>query len=89
MQSVRIIVDNLKCGGCEHSIKRRLLLEDRVKNVDIEIENSLVIIKGKALNENHFIDILTSMGYPPKGSTNLLQSVKSYVSCAIGKWSKS
>ncbi len=85
-------VENIKCGGCANGITQKLLSIDIVNNVSVDIEIGQVTVDTVEISENHrntILAVLTSMGYPEKGSVEGLSSVKakatSYVSCAIGK----
>lgn len=86
----KVIVQNLKCGGCAHTISTKIAELNGVENVEITVENSTVGFTYK--NEDNLISVkdkLSSLGYPIEGDKNSLTSkVKSFVSCATGKISK-
>ena len=42
MKTVKIKIENLKCNGCASTIKKGLLKLDEVKNVKVNVEQSLV-----------------------------------------------
>ncbi|WP_029933927.1 heavy-metal-associated domain-containing protein [Thiomicrospira pelophila] len=88
----RLNVDNIKCGGCAHSIVSKLSGLDGVTDVTVDVEQGQVTFSSK----NELIDQvkseLKSIGYPVAGSLEGLGAVgakaKSFVSCAIGKVTK-
>lgn len=88
----RLNVDNIKCGGCAHSIVSKLSALEGVSDVSVEIEQGQVVFSSK----NELIDQvklhLKNMGYPEAGSVEGLGAAgakaKSFVSCAIGKMTK-
>jgi len=83
-----IKVVNIKCGGCENSIKSALeskgfkvLRVDAMKQ-EVEVENGDIETAKK---------ILGSMGYPAEGTKeaeSFLKKAQSYVSCMIGRIKK-
>ncbi len=80
-------VVNLKCGGCERSIKDRLG-KAGMQDVIVSINNSTVSFEG---DKNLAVKILSKMGYPPEDSAqakSLLKKGISYLSCSIGKLKK-
>ena len=85
----KIAVDNLKCNGCETSVKQSLLKIEGVNEVDVQVDNGIVTV-----NYEHHDDIweqvkekLAKMGYVEKGTSNFVDKAKSYANCAIGKLS--
>lgn len=88
----RLDVDNIKCGGCAHSIVSKLSALDGVSDVVVDVEQGQVTFS----SENELIDQvklqLKSMGYPETGSLEGFGAAgakaKSFVSCAIGKVTK-
>ncbi len=87
--SLSIQVENIKCGGCANSIKKRLMDEARVSTVEIDVENGIVSIDGENLDRDAIAAHLLKMGYPESGSVEGMKAAtakaKSFVSCAIGK----
>jgi copper chaperone len=87
--SLSIQVENIKCGGCANSIKKRLMDEARVSTVEIDVENGMVSIDGENLDRDAIAAHLLKMGYPESGSVEGMKAAtakaKSFVSCAIGK----
>ena len=88
----RIEVDNIRCGGCANSIRKKLLADARIQAVEVEIEAQRVIISSEVEIRTESIQILLNLGYPEKGSVAGLETLKnkakSIVSCAIGKVSQ-
>ncbi len=80
---------NLKCNGCVNTVRKGLLSLDGVNEVDIDLENSKIIVPTD--NEDLLNKVkakLSKMGYPELGDANtLLHKAKSFVSCASGKMS--
>lgn len=83
-----IIVENIKCGGCVKSISKELKQIDSVTDVEINLEEGIVNASGDSkMNRALLVNKLTAMGYPEKGSNSTSLKVKSYMSCAVGKFS--
>ena len=86
----KIEVENIRCGGCASTISKKLLENDDIKSVDIQIDDQIVVIDvdNESVKEVA-IDVLAGLGYPLKGSVEgvaaLKGKAKSVVSCAIGK----
>ncbi|WP_258101169.1 heavy-metal-associated domain-containing protein [Marinoscillum pacificum] len=84
----KIIVDNLKCGGCANTIKNNLQKVEGVNAVAVEVETSEVTLLHEfAVSKQTLLDKLSSLGYPQQGTSTGMQKVKSYVSCAVGRMS--
>ena len=81
-----IKVENLKCGGCAATIKKRLFEITGVKEVEVAPEKASVIVEYEkdGLRET-ILKVLAAIGYPEQGTGNTLQKIKSYVSCMRGK----
>jgi copper chaperone CopZ len=85
METLELLVKNIKCGGCMSGIKNALLAFPGVKSVEINIEEEKITIQGEKLDRTAYLKKVDGMGYPEKGNNTLLKEVKSYVSCTIGK----
>ncbi len=87
--TMKIEIDNLKCGGCEKSILKGLASVKEITNVVIDRDHNLVQFTGDELSRPEVAEKLRAMGYPEKGSlTGMgagLANAKSFVSCAIGR----
>jgi copper chaperone len=87
-----IYVENIKCGGCSHSILSKISALDGVSGVEVDVGSGRVVFTSNLdLVEGVKIK-LADMGYPEQGSVEGLSALgakaKSFVSCAIGKMSK-
>jgi len=82
-----ISIQNLKCGGCAHTIITKVSAIDNISDVSVDMDSSSVI--GQAIT-NQDIDAvknkLAAIGYPEEGAANsIVSKAKSFVSCATGK----
>ncbi len=86
---IEIKVENIKCNGCAASIKKSLLADERVSNVEVDVENGIVHIEADVAAEQDICAALLKMGYPQSGTAEGMAAAKakakSFVSCAIGK----
>ncbi len=83
-----ITVQNIKCGGCANSIQKKLSNITGVSNIEIDIEEGK--ISWTDATSDHVEEVkntLAKMGYP-EGDSTLMQTAKSFVSCAIGRLDK-
>lgn len=84
-----IRVENLKCGGCSSTIVRRLSDLQPVSGVAVEPDESAVSFQSPSEVVPAVRDLLEKLGYPEEGAvpglSGLGASVRSFVSCAIGK----
>lgn len=82
-------VENIKCGGCENTIRKGLASVATVTEVQIDREQQRITLLGSETERSAIFEKLRSMGYPEQGSVAGFQSglaqAKSMVSCAIGK----
>ena len=87
MKTVKIEIENLKCHGCASTIKKGLMKFNEIKDVNIDIEKSIIEISfdGEEENIEKYKNKLSALGYPVVGNNNAISVVKSYVSCAIGR----
>ena len=85
-----ILVQNLKCGGCAHTITSKLSTIENINNLQVDVEENKVSFN--YLNDTDVLQVkekLKHLGYPSIDDTNSLTSkAKSFVSCATGKISK-
>ena len=82
----QIFVENIKCEGCINSIKNAMLKQNGVSAVQVFLEEDKVCVSGIAIDKDMLVKKLSSLGYPEKGSNNLISKAKSLVSCAIGNF---
>jgi copper chaperone len=86
MMTTAIQIENLKCGGCATTIKKGLLSLNAVKEVTVDVENSIVSIISENDDLETIKEKLAKLGYPEVGDKNtVLHKAKSFVSCAVGR----
>jgi copper chaperone len=82
-------VENIKCGGCENTIRKGLSAIAGVSEVQIDRDQQRITLLANEADRHTIAEKLRNMGYPEQGSVAGLQSglaqAKSMVSCAIGK----
>lgn len=85
-----IEIQNLKCGGCAHTVTQAVSKVEGINDVNVDVENSTVTFSyEKEVQLDAVTNKLLNIGYPIAGEENSLGSkAKSYVSCAIGKMNK-
>lgn len=85
-----IIIQNLKCGGCAHTITTKISSIENISNVVVAVESSSVSFDFLSDNDlSAAKSKLTAIGYPEEGDVNsTLSKAKSFVSCATGKMTK-
>ncbi|MCB4747271.1 MAG: heavy-metal-associated domain-containing protein [Sulfurovum sp.] len=83
-------VQNVKCGGCAHTLKEKLRplfgevevnLEKEPRQIMLDIEESQIETLSKILKEMGYPFVGEKMGFMESGSAK----AKSFISCAIGK----
>lgn len=82
-----IAIQNLKCGGCAHTISSKLMEINGITNVSVDIVDSTVSFNHDSdENINKAKQKLATIGYPEVGEKNsVVSKAKSFVSCATGK----
>ena len=89
--SFEIDVENIKCGGCAGSIVSGLKALEGVVAVHVDVEQGRVTVDGDDVLQPAVCELLKKLGYPEVGSTAGLASArakaKSFVSCAVGRFS--
>ncbi len=90
MKTEKILVANLKCGGCEKTIKCKILEMKGVETVDVNHEEDSVTVNyGGEITRKDIIKKLHNLGYPEATDENgLILQLKSYGSCLIGRIKK-
>jgi copper chaperone len=90
-ERVKIIVENIKCGGCEKSIVRALAAMPAVSEIAVDRQERSVAFVGELSLRQEVAKKLLSLGYPESGSVEGLSAglagAKSFVSCAVGRLS--
>lgn len=87
-------VDNIRREGCVRIIENHLKSHPSIESIEVNIDAGTVTIEANREDiRNDIAQRLKKMGYPEKGSTDGIKSVKakasSLVSCAMGKINKS
>ena len=87
MVTESITIANLKCQGCENSIKKELLSIPGVENVSVNHESdSVTVVHDAQVLRETLTSRLYKLGYPEATEKNgLLLQLKSYASCMIGR----
>ena len=86
MRLERISVENLKCSGCAATIRKALMEIDGVEFVEVNPEKDEVEAEVEdRVVRSEMIKRLSHLGYPERGTGNVLQKGISYVSCMIGR----
>ena len=84
-------VENIKCGGCARSIERGLKEVPHVSGVAVDVDAGRVIVSAEEDVRAPLLAALLRLGYPARGSASGLSAAgaraKSFVSCAIGRFS--
>ncbi len=87
-----IAVENIKCGGCANTIRNKILEENSVSSVDVDVEAGRVRIEADEQERDAIAAKLAHLGYPEVGSVAGMRSAaakaKSFVSCAVGRMDK-
>jgi len=87
-----INVDNIKCGGCAHTISSKLAALEGVGGVEVSVEEGRVDVDADPGLRETIAQTLKSLGYPETGTVAGMDNVKakavSFVSCAIGRMEK-
>lgn len=86
----KLIIQNLKCGGCANTVTTRLSQLDNISEIEVNNDDSSVAFAYKEdSNLEEVIHLLSKLGYPVDGEDNTLsKKAKSFVSCAIGRMNK-
>ena len=84
-----ITLENIKCGGCAHTITTKLNNMDVIESCEVDVEAGVVTINGDAAHRAEVSQLLLKLGYPESGTAEGLKAAKakakSFVSCAVGK----
>lgn len=82
-------VENIKCGGCANTIRKRLTEIDGVSGAEVVVEQGLVQVEANEALRPTVVAALAKSGYPESGTVQGVASLKakatSFVSCAIGR----
>ena len=84
-----IYVENIKCGGCAGTITKKLELDERIQQVNIDVGSGLVQVTSETDAVDEWKKILLDLGYPEIGTAEGLAAAKakakSFISCATGR----
>jgi copper chaperone len=84
-------VENIKCGGCAHTIKTKLQEKHGIA-AEIDVEHGVIRYDSDKDIRTDALETLRGLGYPERGSAEGIEAVKakavSFVSCAIGRVTK-
>jgi copper chaperone CopZ len=85
-----LYIQNLKCGGCAHTITTKISELNNINNVKVDVETSSVSFNYNTESELTSVkNKLHTLGYPVEGDANsVISKAKSFVSCATGKMTK-
>jgi len=84
-------IQNLKCGGCAHTIISKLNVLIGIENVSVDTDTNTVSFEHSLMDElETATKRLSELGYPVNGDANSIgKKAKSFISCAIGRVGKS
>lgn len=84
----KVIVQNLKCGGCANTITKKLSELEGIETISVDKDIAEVTMNGTEQALTRAEERLSELGYPVEGESNsILQKGKSFVSCATGRMS--
>ncbi len=83
-------IQNLKCGGCAHTVTIKLSSIENIENVEVDVEMDTVSFEFTSEADVEQVKKkLLALGYPALGEINSITSkAKSFVSCAVGRMGK-
>jgi copper chaperone len=87
METVKVVVANLNCGGCINIVTKKIKEYKGVNQVMVNLESGEITIEHDGENfREEFVSTLLDLGYPEATEKNgLLTQLKSYGSCLTGK----
>lgn len=87
MEQTTLHIQNLKCGGCAHTISTRLAELEGISDVAVDNDSDAVSFSYSTQRfKENAVKLLSSLGYPVQGEANpLSKKAKSFVSCAVGR----
>ncbi len=83
-------IQNLKCGGCESAIAKKLHTLKNIKDISVNANDCTVSFSYETNDGLETVKKeLTRLGYPLTDSKNSLgRKAKAYISCKLGRLSK-
>lgn len=86
---ISIAVDNIKCGGCANSIRKKLQERCSLADLAVDVEQGMVQVSADNDIRAELVAALRELGHPERGSVTGVDSLKakakSFVSCAVGR----
>jgi copper chaperone CopZ len=82
-----LVVANIKCDGCATTITKQLSKIQGIRGVEVRNDQGEVAIEYDTVDQRAaVVSTLKKLGYPEATAENgLLDQVKSYASCMIGR----
>ena len=80
-------IDNLTCLGCKNTILKEAKKQDQVKNVEVDMQESKVILEyeGKEEVVHRVKSRLLRKGYPEKGRKQRSIAAKTGTQCVVNQ----
>lgn len=87
METEQLVIANLNCGGCIHTITQKLTAVAGVESVAVDLAtNQVTVSHNQLVSRTKIAEVLLSLGYPETTEENTLGTqIKSITSCIIGK----
>ena len=64
METEKLQVKNVKCGGCATRIQQGLTNLNGVEAVEVDVATGAVTVAGDAFSRDDVVNTLSSLGYP-------------------------
>lgn len=83
-------IQNLKCGGCENTLRQNLSKFSFINNLEIDVACSTLSYEAVKPEDTELIVLkLSELGYPVIDEVNSLsKKAMSYLSCVMGRVKK-
>lgn len=89
--SLQFELANVKCGGCANSIRKAVEAVEGARVLALDPATGHLEVDADAALRATIAERLHKLGYPEQGSVEgiaaMAASAKSFVSCAVGKFS--
>lgn len=82
-----VTIQNLKCGGCESTIAKKLNSLEGIHNISVNLDDCTISFRYETDDRLETVQKeLTRLDYPLEGTKNTVGNrTKSYLSCAISR----
>lgn len=83
-----VYIENVKCFGCRNTVIKEAKKQDLVAEADVDIETGRLTLEYEG-GEDTLARVKSRLyrkGYPEKGQNDIKSTVKSYASCAMGRF---